>query len=146
MDAASYVDLYDDIATLDQQLIQQRASGRPAVADGIGIDGTEYNGIMLPAIEVGVTRQDPDSNGGPILNGAERVDLDAMLRAYTIHGAWLMGLEELQGSIQVGKRADLVVLDRNLFEIPAAQISDANVLMTIFDGRVVYREEGRWTP
>lgn len=92
----------------------------------------------LPAIEVGITRRDPAGDQGPILNEAERVDLATMLEAYTIHGAWLMGLEDRQGSTEVGKRADLVVLDRNLFEIPAAEISDANVVMTIFDGRVVY--------
>ena len=43
------------------------------------------------------------------------------------------------GSIEVGKRADLVILDRNLFEIPASEISDATVVETIFDGRTVYK-------
>ena len=52
--------------------------------------------------------------------------------------AYLMSLEDKQGSIEVGKRADLIVLDRNLFEIPAAEISEANVTMTIFDGRIIY--------
>ncbi len=49
-----------------------------------------------------------------------------------------MKLDDVQGSIEVGKRADLVVLDRNLFEITASEISDATVTMTIFDGRTVY--------
>jgi predicted amidohydrolase YtcJ len=49
-----------------------------------------------------------------------------------------MQLEDQQGSVEVGKRADFVVLDRNLFEIPSYEISDANVTMTIFDGRTVY--------
>jgi len=40
--------------------------------------------------------------------------------------------------VVAGKRADFVVLDRNLFEIPASEISDAAVMMTIFDGRTVY--------
>ena len=62
-----------------------------------------------------------------------------MLDAYTINGAWQMGLEDVQGSIEDGKRADLVILDRNLFEIPASEISDAVVVETIFDGRTVYR-------
>jgi predicted amidohydrolase YtcJ len=51
-----------------------------------------------------------------------------------------MSLEDKQGSIEVGKRADLVVIDRNLFDIPASEISDANVTMTVFDGRTVYRK------
>jgi hypothetical protein len=46
----------------------------------------------------------------------------------------------VQGSLEVGKRADFVVLDRNLFEIPASEISEAEVLMTVFDGRTVYEQ------
>ncbi len=97
---------------------------------------TDMNPLL--AIEVGVTRQNPQTNDGPVLNADERVDLDTMLAAYTINGAYTMGLEKEQGSIQVGKRADLVVLDRNLFDIPPSEISEANVTMTIFDGKAVY--------
>ena len=93
----------------------------------------------LLAIEAAVTRQDPWTNEGPVLNANERVDLATMIDAYTINGAYTMRLEDEQGSIEVGKRADLVVLDRNLFEIDPYQISDARVTMTVFDGRTVYR-------
>jgi predicted amidohydrolase YtcJ len=92
----------------------------------------------LLAIEAAVTRQDPWTNAGPVLNADERVDLATMIEAYTINGAYTMSLEDEQGSIEVGKRADFVVLDRNLFEIPAYEISDAGVTMTVFDGRTVY--------
>lgn len=61
-----------------------------------------------------------------------------MIEAYTINGAYQMKLNDVQGSIEVGKRADLVVLDRNLFEIPASEISDAKVVMTLFNGNTVY--------
>ena len=61
-----------------------------------------------------------------------------MIDAYTINGAYQMGLEDVQGSIEVGKRADLVVLDRNLFELPASEINEAKITMTVFDGRTVY--------
>ena len=94
----------------------------------------------LVAIEVAITRQDPYANGGPALNKDERMDLASMIDAYTINGAYTMSLEEEQGSIEVGKRADLVVLDRNLFEITPYEISNVNVTMTIFDGRTVYRK------
>jgi predicted amidohydrolase YtcJ len=92
----------------------------------------------LLAIEVAITRQDPYTNGGAILNEDERVNLATMIEAYTINGAYTMKLEDKQGSIEVGKRADLVVLDRNLFDIDSYEISDANVTMTIFDGRTVF--------
>ncbi len=97
---------------------------------------TDINPLL--AIETAVTRQDPWTNEGQVLNADERVDLALMIEAYTINGAYTMDLEDEQGSIEVGKRADLVVLDRNLFDIPAHEISDANVTMTVFDGRTVY--------
>jgi len=92
----------------------------------------------LLAIETAITRQDPWTNEGPVLNAAERVDLATMIEAYTINGAYQMGLEDEQGSIEVGKRADLVVLDRNLFELASSEINEARVTMTIFDGRTIY--------
>ena len=92
----------------------------------------------LLAVEVAITRQNPYTNDGAVMNADESVNLETMIAAYTINGAYLMSLEDKQGSIEVGKRADLIVLDRNLFEIPAAEISEANVTMTIFDGRTIY--------
>jgi predicted amidohydrolase YtcJ len=94
----------------------------------------------LISIEAAITRQDPYTDDGPILNEEERVDLSTMIDAYTINGAYTMSLENKQGSIEVGKRADLVVLDRNLFDIPSSEISEATVTMTIFDGRTVYQK------
>jgi predicted amidohydrolase YtcJ len=78
----------------------------------------------LQAIEVGVTRQVPDSNWPTVLNEAERLALETMIEAYTINGAYFMRQESIVGSIEVGKYADLVVLDRNLFEIPTNQIAE----------------------
>jgi predicted amidohydrolase YtcJ len=97
---------------------------------------TDINPLL--AIETAITRQDPWTNEGPLLNADERVDLATMIEAYTINGAYQMKLDDVQGSIEVGKRADLVVLDRNLFEIPASEISEAKVMMTIFNGKTVY--------
>ena len=93
----------------------------------------------LLAMEVGITRQDPYTNTGPVLNENERVDLATMIDAYTINGAYTMKLDDRQGSIEVGKRADLVVVNRNLFELDPYEISDAYVTMTFFDGRTVYQ-------
>jgi predicted amidohydrolase YtcJ len=47
-------------------------------------------------------------------------------------------MEAFTGSIEVGKRADLIVLEKNLFEIPVEQIYGTKVLMTMLDGKVVY--------
>ena len=114
---------------------------RVAQAGGRIVGGSDYFVTSIDpllAIEVALTRQDPDTNGGPLLNAEESVDLDTMIAAYTINGAYQMALDDVQGSIEVGKRADLVVLDRNLFDIPVSEISEASVVMTIFDGRTIY--------
>jgi hypothetical protein len=123
--------------------------GSVALAGGRVVGGSDYYVTDLNpllAIETGVTRQDPQSNAGPVLGSGERVDLDTMIAAYTIQGAWQLNRESDLGSIEVGKRADLVVLDRNLFGIPAAAISDAKVLMTVFDGRTVFDAAARESP
>jgi len=94
----------------------------------------------LDAMAVGVRRQDPDlPEGAPQLNPQEAVGLTTMIEGYTINGAYLMHQEDEVGSITKGKRADLIVLDRNLFDIPDAEINQAKVLLTLFDGRPVYK-------
>ncbi len=94
----------------------------------------------LDAISVGVRRMDPELADGeaPILMPSERVDLATMIEAYTINGAHGNHREDDLGSIEVGKLADLVVLDGNLFEIPATEIAKAQVQLTLFQGEPVY--------
>jgi len=62
-----------------------------------------------------------------------------MIASYTINGAYVNFEETETGSIEVGKAADLIVLDRNLFEIPAHEIHLTKVLLTLLDGQEVYR-------
>ncbi len=93
----------------------------------------------LEAIEVAITRCDPELTtcDEPWIP-EERVDLATMLAAYTIGGA-SAGFEEREsGSLEAGKLADLVVLDRNLFTTPAGEISETTVLLTLFEGRTVH--------
>jgi predicted amidohydrolase YtcJ len=92
----------------------------------------------LLAIETGVTRQDPTGQVSGVLNAAERLPLQKMLEAYTANGAFLMHEEKDIGSLEVGKFADIVVLDRNLFDVPPAQIGDAVVTLTLLAGNTVY--------
>ena len=113
-----------------------RSGGR--IVGGSDFWVTELNPML--AIEAAVTRQDPYNDTGPALTESERVDIATMVDAYTINGAYVMGLDDKQGSIEVGKRADFVVLDQNLFEIPSADISKTKVVMTVFDGDNVYTQ------
>ena len=78
---------------------------------------------------------------GMLDRGDESIDLPAALRALTINGAFAVGREASSGSLQEGKYADFIVLDRNLFDIPTADISETSVLRTVFEGRTVYVTE-----
>ena len=80
---------------------------------------------------------EPDSQ--PVMPG-RTPSLETLIAAYTINGAYASKTEAFTGSIEVGKRADLVLLDRNLFEIPAEEVYETEVLATLVDGRLVYGE------
>jgi predicted amidohydrolase YtcJ len=69
---------------------------------------------------------------------SERINLPEALAAFTINAAYTNRLEKTTGSIEVGKNADLIVLDHNLFAIPATEIDRSKVLLTLFEGRAVY--------
>lgn len=94
----------------------------------------------LDAIQVAVTRRGVDDSTGSAWIPQEIVDLPTMLAAYTINGAYVNHQENEAGSIEVGKAADLIVLDRNLFEIPVHEIHNTKVLLTLLEGREVHRD------
>ena len=95
----------------------------------------------LEAIQVAVTRLPLDAGEtSPAWLPTERVDLTTILRAYTIDGTRAAGEAKRTGSLEVGKAADLIVIDRNLYRIPATEIHRARVLLTLLDGQSVYRD------
>ena len=95
----------------------------------------------LEAIETGITHRPPGDRSGPPWNPAERVELPIMLALYTINAAYALHHERETGSIEVGKLADLVMLDRNLFELPPERIHEARVVRTLLEGKTVYVRE-----
>ena len=92
------------------------------------------------AIQLGITRSELDKTAAEVLWPEERVNLEDMITSFTYNGAYANFLEESTGSIEVGKQADLVVLDQNLFEIPVTEIADTKVLLTLVDGEQVFRD------
>jgi predicted amidohydrolase YtcJ len=70
---------------------------------------------------------------------AQRVPLDAAVAAYTRTPALVSGVGDELGSLATGKRADIIVLDRDIYSLNSAEIMHANVVMTFFDGQLVYR-------
>jgi predicted amidohydrolase YtcJ len=93
----------------------------------------------LDAIQVAITRRSPQAGAGPAWIPEEVVDLPTILAAYTINGAYAFGQETETGSLEAGKAADLIVLDRNLFEIPAEQIHGVRVVRTMLEGKTVWK-------
>ena len=82
-----------------------------------------------------------DSSGKEIWNPDERVTVSDAIKAYTLGSAFGTFREHELGTIEEGKLADLVVLDRNLFEIPPEEIIKTKVQMTVSDGKIVYSSQ-----
>jgi predicted amidohydrolase YtcJ len=106
-----------------------------------GSDWISLSMNPLDSIQYAVTRR-PLDGSGPSWNPEERASLEQIIEAYTINGAWLARQEHETGSIQVGKAADLVVLDRNVFEMDPMEISRVRVLLTLLEGKEVHRDPG----
>jgi predicted amidohydrolase YtcJ len=93
-------------------------------------------------LAVAVSRRDPLGSAEEPLLPEERLDLGTAIAAHTIGAAHACGIDAVTGSIERGKLADLVVLDRDLFTLAPAEYSDARVLATLIDGEVVHAERG----
>lgn len=107
----------------------------------------------LTSIQIGMTRTlpyddpavayTPDMQRNPMYRtslgaGSEKASLRTMIQSVTINGAYAMFLENVTGSIEVGKSADMVVLDKDLRHVDPKDIGKTNVMMTIFKGNIVY--------
>lgn len=86
----------------------------------------------LRLVEVAVTRVASD---GRVWGEAERMSLDAALRAITIEGAFSLGLEDEIGSIRPGKRADFTILERDPHEVAPTELAEIPIWGTVLDGR-----------
>jgi predicted amidohydrolase YtcJ len=113
----------------------------------------ERGGMLVAGSDAAVETRDPrpfvniqqavtrDTEIGTF-NADQRIDIHDAIAAYTINGAKLFGHDARLGSIEVGKKADLIAIDRNLIELAKAgranEIGDTRVTLTIFDGKVIH--------
>ncbi|HSD69500.1 MAG TPA: amidohydrolase [Woeseiaceae bacterium] len=114
-----------------------------AKSGGLVVGGSDWDVSSLnplDAIETAVTRQNPYTDEGPVLGSGENIDLQLALDMYTRNAARVMRLDTVSGSLEVGKRADLIVLDRDLFAVPVREVNEARVLQTLLDGVEVYTD------
>jgi predicted amidohydrolase YtcJ len=107
-------------------------------SDWPGTNASWYTANPMTILYAAVTRQTVDGKPESGWFPQERLDLETSLRSYTINNAWAEGEEASKGSLTVGKLADLVIIDRDLFAIPAREIKDAKILLTMVGGRVVF--------
>jgi predicted amidohydrolase YtcJ len=77
------------------------------------------------------------------LHPEEALTREQAVRFYTINNARILGCDKTLGSLETGKSADLIVLDRNILTCPAEQISGTRVLRTYLEGKLVYEASGR---
>ena len=94
----------------------------------------------LRMLQVLVTRKDPYEKRADEPLG-DIIGLEDALRVMTLGGAYAMRKADEIGSIEIGKSADMVVLDRNLFEIDRSSIIDTRVVYTIFRGKIAYHAD-----
>lgn len=95
----------------------------------------------LRNIEVGHTRQpigEPDARilGDP----SERLSIEELIRGYTLDAAYQLRMEDQIGSLEVGKQADLVILDKDIFAVPAHEIHQIRIETTMLAGEVIFGE------
>jgi predicted amidohydrolase YtcJ len=93
-------------------------------------------------IETAITRQDATGELEEVFIPEERISLESAIAAFTINAAFVNQQEQDTGSIEVGKYADLIVLNQDLFNVTPAEISDTRSLLTLLEGTAVHGDIG----
>ena len=111
------------------------ADAGAVLAFGTDFPVVYYN--QFKGIYAAVARKNYDGTTAGVDNG-EKLTLPEALRANTIGSAIVYGRDDEIGTLEAGKLADVIVLDRNLFTADVEEIKDAEVALTVMDGNVVY--------
>ena len=112
-----------------------RAAARPGY-------GSDWLTVLPPSpwgpMQSLVTRTNPEAPERGELGENETVTIEQAIEMFTLNGAYVVSAEDRIGSVEQGKQADMIVLDRNIFEIDPLEIGATRVLTTVLGGRVVY--------
>ena len=93
----------------------------------------------LDGIQIGATRMNLEGEADSLLGADQIVSVEQMMDCATINGAYQNFAEDTLGSIKVGKKADFIILDKNILEIAPTDITKTKVLKTYIDGKLVYQ-------
>jgi len=138
--------LYDDGVWAENKIGKERLKGTHAVKtllnNGIkvclGSDWTVTPLNVIHGIDVAVNRK---TKGNKYPDGwipSEKISVEEAVKAYTLDAAYASFEENIKGSIEPGKLADFISLDKNIFEIDKAEIEKTKVSLTVSGGEVVY--------
>ena len=105
---------------------------------GTDLPVSEGDPSPFECIEVGITRRKVGDRSASA-EACEAPTLEESIESWTINNAWQVRMEDKLGSIEEGKLADMIVIDRNLFEVPVTDIHGTKVLETIRGGQTVYK-------
>jgi predicted amidohydrolase YtcJ len=126
-------------ANISPENMKRFAPLRALIDAGIHVSGGSDAPIISPdwkqGIQSAVLRETAD---GKILGPSQKITVEEAIRMYTIEGAWQDHMENIRGSIEVGKLADFCVLDEDILSIDPHKIKDIPVLMTIVGGKIVH--------
>ena len=126
------------------QQIRTAIDGGTSVSIAADVPSTDADlmGALIQC-EAAVTRLDPSDpeDGRPFPPPGQAITLEQCLYAATMGGAYQARMEDKLGSIEVGKYADFVFLEKNLFDVAANEIADVKVMATMMDGNYTYRSE-----
>ncbi len=117
-----------------------RSLRRAGAVLAMGSDWSVSSPNPLLEIEVAVNRVAPDARGSEPFLPHEALDLGDALAAFTSGSAYVNHLDDVTGTVEPGKLADLIVLDRDVFAADAGPIGDARVVATFVDGRPVFED------
>jgi predicted amidohydrolase YtcJ len=125
----------------DWRLRHNNPIGTPAKKFGLFVALSSDNLPIGPMVGLytAVTRK---GSSGAVYGPEESITMPEAIRMYTAQGAWLTFEENIKGTLEPGKLADMIVLDIDPLTASAAQILDAKVDLTILGGKVVY-DRGR---
>jgi len=145
--------LSDDMRWMEERIGHERCKGAYAFktikdsgavlcfgTDWPGTSASEYPINPMLGLYAAVTRQTLKGEPAGGWFPEQRISIQDAIRAYTYNTAYANFEEKIKGSIEMGKLADLVVLDRNLLQVPPREWLNAKVVYTILGGKIVYGE------
>ena len=146
--------LSDDMRWMEERIGHERCRGAYAFkriqdsgarlsfgSDWPGTSAAEYPINPMLGLYAAVTRQTRSGQPSGGWFPEQKISIEDAIRAYTYNTAYGNFEEDIKGSIEVGKLADLAVLSKNLLEIPAREILDTETLYTVVGGKIVYQRD-----